>query len=107
MADHAIIIHRGRTVIVSVDVGMDVSTDVLTSEIRTEEDSESDLIATWQVTFLTDGTDGELVLTMDDSVTQDIEHSNGFMDLQRYSGGEPLSVFSKAIPVSIRGKVTV
>lgn len=105
--DHAIIIHRGRTVIVSVDVGMDVSSDVMTSEIRTEEDAESELIASWVVTFLTDGTDGELILTLDNSITQSIEYSNGFMDIKRTSSGEPLSVHEKAIPVSFKGVVTV
>jgi len=104
--DHAIIIHRGRTVIVTVAVGMDVSADVMTSEIRTEEDPESELIASWLVTFLTDGTDGELILTLDNLITQAIEHSNGFMDIKRISSGEPLSVFDKALPVSIRGAVT-
>lgn len=101
-----VVVDRGRTTVLSVGLGYDVSGDVLTSEIRADRDSTSQLIAAWSVSFLTDGTDGELVLTLDDSVTSAIVKSKGYMDIKRVTGGEPVSVFSEPIPVVIKGVVT-
>jgi hypothetical protein len=101
-----IIVHKNRTNIISVDMGMDVSGDVITSEIRSEPDVDSPLIATWIVTYKTDGTDGELVLTLDDNETSQIKANSGYMDLKRMVGGEPLPVFDSPLEVSFRGSVT-
>lgn len=101
-----IVVHKGRTVIVPVSLGFDVSNDVITSEIRTDKDAESDLIATWDVTYLTDGIDGELILTLDDSVTAAIEKSSGYMDLKRMSGGEPVNVFDDPLEVLFKETIT-
>jgi len=101
-----LIVHKGRTNVVTVDMGMDVSTDVITSEIRSEPDTESLLIATWEVAFASDGTDGKLVLTMDDVITSQITATGGYMDLKRVSGGEPLPVFEKPLEVEFQGTVT-
>lgn len=101
-----IIVHKGRTNILQVDMGIDVSGDIITSEIRAEPEMDSVLIATWQVTFATDGTDGELILTLDDLVTAQIKASGGYMDLKRLSGGEPLPVFEKPLEVEFQGTVT-
>lgn len=101
-----IIVHKGRTNIIQVDMGMDVSADTITSEIRAEPERDSLLIATWEVAFATDGTDGELILTLDDLDTAQIKASGGYMDLKRVSGGEPLPVFEKPLEVEFQGTVT-
>ncbi len=94
-----VMVYKGRTIIVPVSLGFNVSNDVFSSEIRVDKDSESELIATWDVTFETDGTDGELILTLDDEITSEIEATTGYMDLKRVSGGEPLPVLSEPLEV--------
>lgn len=101
-----IIVVKGRTTILQVAVGYDVSGDEFVSEIRAEIDRESDLLATWEVTFATDGTDGELILTLDDSETDDIEKNVGYMDIKRISGGEPFPLFNSPLEVSFQDSVT-
>jgi hypothetical protein len=98
-----LVVYKGRTNIVNVSLGYDVSGDVITSEIRTEGDA---LIATWTVVFDGDGTDGELVLTLDNTITSAIEYSRGLMDFKRVSSGEPFAVIDKAIEVEFREAVT-
>ena len=102
-----LIVHKGRTNVVTVDMGMDVSLDIITSEIRSEPDTDSVLIATWQVEFATDGTDGELILTLDNTITEQIVATGGYMDLKRVSNGEPLPVFEKPLEVEFQGTVTI
>lgn len=102
-----IVVHKGRTVVLPVSIGFDVSADTITSEIRAEKDKESDLIATWEVTFLTDGKDGKLLLTLDDAVTSGITKSTGYMDIKRVSGGEPFAVFDDPLEVIFKDVITV
>lgn len=99
-------VDRGRTTTIRVSTGIDLSGDVLSSQIRVSEDPESTLLATWDVDFVSDGVDGELVLTLDNSQTSSIEVTNGYMDIKRLSNGEPLSVFDNPIPVVFKGVVT-
>lgn len=101
-----VVVYKNRTNRLTVNLGIDVSGDTLTSQIRVDEDHESELIATWVVTFATDGTDGVLLLTLDDTITADISVDTGFMDIKRVSGGEPLAVFDKPLEVSFQGTVT-
>ena len=101
-----VIVHKGRTNVLEVRLGIDVSTDTFTSEIRTQPDQAASLIATWTVAFVTDGSDGLLKLTLDDSVTAGIAELAGYMDLKRVSGGEPIPVFDKPLEVVFRGTVT-
>lgn len=101
-----VVVHKNRTNVITVDMGMDVSGDTLLSEIRAEPDVESLLIVTWGVEFTTDGTDGLLTLTLDDSVLSGIAATSGYMDILRVSGGEPLPVFDRPLEVSFRGTVT-
>lgn len=89
-----VIVQRGRTVIVGVSLGFDVSGDSFSSQIRVTQSLSSALIATWAVTFATDGKDGELILTLSYTITAGITQSVGYMDLRRVSGGVPLPVFS-------------
>lgn len=101
-----VIVHKGRTNTVYVDMGIDVSADHITSEIRSEPNVESPLLATWQVTFLTDGKDGKLVLRLDNTITAQIKAASGYMDLKRVVGVEPVPVFDQPLEVDFRGTVT-
>lgn len=101
-----VIVHKGRTNTIFVNMGISVVGNTITSEIRSEPDQESSLIATWTVAFVTDGSDGKLRLTLDDLVTSQIKANSGYMDLKRMVGGEPLPVFDQPLEVAFRGTVT-
>lgn len=101
-----VIVHKGRTNTIRVNLGIDVSADTITSEIRSEPEVEAPLIATWTVSFVNDGTDGELLLVLDDAETKDIKANSGYMDLKRVAGGEPVPVFDRPLEVTFRGTVT-
>lgn len=98
-----IVVHKARTNVITVSLGIDVSSDTITSQIRT---ASGTLIATWSVVFDGDGTDGELILTLDNTVTAAIAYPTGLMDLKRILNGEPVSVFDKPIEVEFREVVT-
>lgn len=104
---HAVIVHKGRRNTLTVSLGIDVSTNTITSQVRQLPDQNSALIMTWVVTFATDGTDGELILTVDDSVTAGIKENSGYMDLKRLVGGDAIPVFSRPLEVEFVGSVTV
>jgi hypothetical protein len=101
-----VVVYKDRTNTITVSLGIDVSADTITSEIRSEPDVSAPLIATWVVSFKTDGHDGELVLMLDDNETSQIKATSGFMDLKRVSGSEPLAVFDQPLEVAFRGSVT-
>lgn len=101
-----VIVYKGRTNVLKVNVGFDVSADTITSEIRTEPNFTAPLIATWIVTMATDGKDGQLILTLDDTETSQIVVDGGYMDLKRVTGGQPVAVFDRPLEVSFRGSVT-
>jgi hypothetical protein len=102
-----VIVYKNRTNVITVSLGIDVSADTITSEIRSEPDVNSPLIATWVVSFKTDGHDGELILKLDDLNTSQIKANSGYMDLKRISGSEPLAVFDQPLEVAFRGAVTL
>jgi len=104
---NAVVVYIGRTNTLPVSMGMDVSNDTITSEIRAMKDPESTLIATWAVAHATDGVDGELILTLDDTDVADITNQRGYMDLKRITGGEPVPVFQEPLDVIFRKYVTV
>jgi len=101
-----IVVHIGRTTKVTVSLGFDVSGDAFSSQVRVNRSPSSTLLATWTVTFLTDGTDGELVLTMNPSQLTNLPNLKGWMDIKRVTGGEELPVFSEPFPVVFRNVVT-
>lgn len=101
-----VIVHKSRTNTLRVNLGINVAADILTSEIRSEPDPDSTLIAEWDVAFVTDGTDGRLVLSLDDSVTSLITYTTGYMDIKRVSAGEPIPVFDRPLEVIFREVVT-
>lgn len=102
-----VIVYKARDNTVKVQLGIDVSADTITSEIRSGPDQSSPLLATWTVSFETDGTDGKLLLTLDDTTTGQIAANIGYMDLKRVlTGGDVLAVFDKPLEVVFRGTVT-
>lgn len=101
-----VIVHKGRTVVVTVSLGINVSADTFTSQIRAEPDAASTLIATWTVAKIGGGTTGELTLTLDNTLTAAITADSGYMDLKRVVGTEPIQVFDKPLEVEFRGTVT-
>lgn len=102
----SLIVYKNRTNIVPVALGIDVSADTFESDIREGASVDAELIAEWTVSFSTDGTDGDLLLTLDDSVTSTIVQTFGYMDIKRISDGEPLPVFDNALRVEFRDVVT-
>jgi hypothetical protein len=103
-----IVVHKNRTNIVPVSLGFDVSGDTFASEIRTAigATDPASLIATWTVSFKTNGIDGEILLTLDNSALAAVTHTTGYMDIKRTSGGEPFPVFDAPLQVVFRGTVT-
>lgn len=99
-----IIVYKNRTNRITVALGSDVSADTFESQIRERALVTATLIAEWTVTFLTDGTDGELVLELDDSALLAVTTKTGYMDIKRISGGEPYAVFA---PIKVVFKDTV
>ena len=99
-----LVVYKNRTNIIPVSMGFDISGDTITSEIRT---AAGVLIATWSVAFAGDGTDGELIFTLDNSALSAVTHQTGVMDIKRVSAGEPLPVFERALEVEFRDAVTV
>lgn len=99
-------VYKNRVTKLPVSLGYDVSQDTITSEIRTGKSLDSDLIATWNVSFITDGTDGELLLTIDVSESSAIEEDSGYMDLKRVTEGSPISVFNEPLNVVFQEVVT-
>lgn len=97
---------KGRTNVLEVSLSYDVSNDTITSEIRQGRSLDTMLIAAWQVTYKTDGTDGNLILTLDDSVTTTIEDTIGYMDIKRVSGSEPYSVLDAPLTVIFKDVIT-
>lgn len=102
----AVVFHINRTTTHRLELGYDVSADTLSAQIRVDESHTSTLIANLVVDFETDGTDGNVLLTLTNEASVDITNSKGFMDVLRMSGGEPLSVFAEPLPVIFRGSVT-
>lgn len=102
-----VIVHKGRVNVVIVELGIDVSGDTITSEIRTAPTTDAELLATWDVTFVTDGTDGKLSLFLDDVDTATLKPTSGYMDLKRMSGGQPIACFDRPLEVVLRDSVTL
>ena len=99
-------VYKNRTNTIQFDLQQDVSLDTFISEIREKANVESALIATWNVAFVTDGTDGLLVLTIDDSSLTNVIQKSGYMDLIRVTGGEPIPAIAEPIKVSLKDTVT-
>lgn len=90
---------------VPVDLGQDYTGDTFTAEIRVSHSPASDLIATWTVDD-SDVANGNLTLTLDNSITTAITAKRGWMDILRTSGGEPLTVFAAPLEVVFKDMPT-
>lgn len=102
-----VVVHKARTNTVIVDLGMDVSADTFTSQVRSQPDHESTLLMTWTIAWETDGTDGRMVLTVDNVITEQIIVNSGYMDLKRMTAaGEPIPVWDRPLEVEFRGVAT-
>ena len=101
----AVVVHKGFTNTVSVDLGIDITGETITSQIKSLPDQDAALIATWSIA-VDDAPNGLLTLTLDDVITSQITASKGFMDLRRVTGGEPVPVFDEPLEVEFRGTVT-
>ena len=106
MAADELVIHKGRTNTFDVEFGEDISGRTYTAEVRQGPDQESPLIMSFTTSFDTDGTDGILVLSVDDAVTGTIAETSGYMDIKEVVGGEPLSVSDRPLRVELRATVT-
>lgn len=104
-----VVVYKNRTNTLRINLGIDVSNDTFTSQIRDGKLSTSPLLATWTVSFVTNGTNGELICRLDDTLTTPllIPAKSGYMDLRRVSGGEPIPVFSTPIKVIFKESITV
>jgi hypothetical protein len=100
-----VIVHKGRVNYTPVNLGFDVSAETLTSEIRTHPTVDAALIVEWEISFVTDGTDGKLMLKIDDTA-RDIVPTKGYMDIKRVVDGEALPIFDEPLEVIFRGTVT-
>ena len=100
-----LVVHLDRTNIFTCNLGIDITGETITSEIRTQPDTDSTLVATFAVGVV-DASEGEITLTLDNSVTGGITVKSGYMDLKRNSGGEPLPVFDRPLEVRFQGAVT-
>lgn len=102
-----LVVYKDRTNVIPVSVGVDLSSDTFSSEIRAGKTNDSELLATWTVEFETDGEDGELILTLDNSLLDDITKTVGYMDIKRITGGEPVPLFDDLIEVVFQNTITV
>lgn len=102
----AIVIHKGRDVILPVSFPYDVSTDTFRSQIRAGTNKNTYLIAEWSIAKVNDGSDGLLYFTLDSSVTATIVETFGYMDIKRINNGEQYNATNVPIPVSFVGVVT-
>lgn len=104
MVTDPIVIKRRRTERVTIKLGYSVANDTITSQIRVGVSPTSTKIADFQVDVSADGR--TIWLTLDDSITQNITQSGGWMDIKRVTGGEPVDVFDTPLPVVFRNVVT-
>ena len=108
----ALTVHTNRTNTFVIDLNEDVSADILTSEIRSEPNLNGLYIAEFVVTFETDGTDGKVVLTLDELIAGNIQAESAYMDIRREIGGGqpgtgvPVPVFDEPLLVNFIGVVT-
>lgn len=90
---------------ITVNVGFDLGTNTVKSQIRTKPTRDGVLVADWVVDVV-DAAEGELKLSMTETVSGGITVEKGYMDLVRLVGTEPWPVFDAPLEVSIRDVVT-
>lgn len=103
MSDEPVRVYKDRTTRITASLGFDVSDETITSEIRSEA---GELIVAWDIVNDGDGTDGEIIMTIDNALTTDIIAETGLMDFKRLSAGEPLPLIKGPIEVVFVKAVT-
>ena len=99
-------IYKNRTNRVLFKSGVDAPEDEWYSEIRVGKTQDSDLIVAWTFEPVDGGDPGDFLISIDDSLLQDVSHSRGYMDIKRISAGEPLPVLKDIIIVKFKDTVT-
>lgn len=85
----AIHIIRGRSKTIEYVAQRDLSGSSFASHIRSQRHPESPLLAEWDISFATDGTDGRLLLHLTAAETAEIEAPDGYMDIKALNSGLP------------------
>lgn len=101
-----LIVHKNRTNRISLGLKYDASGETFTAQIRKKAAQSSDLLGTWEVEFLTDGVDGELILTLPETEIATVDVNYGYMDLKRTVGTLHLPVFSEPLQVKFQEVIT-
>lgn len=102
-----IVVHRGRVKTIQIETNEDLLLYDVFSDIRVGTSKDTDLIASWTVSKLTDGSDGLLVLSLSSSITEDITQNYGYMDLKKVYDGKSYSIFKYPLKVMFYNIVTV
>ena len=97
-----LVVERTKTVVVPISLGFNVSGQVFTADLRATTSATSTLIATWTVTFATNGKDGELIATLPDTVTSTLAVGTAYMRLKRTTPGPTIEIFGEPVLVSIQ-----
>ena len=105
MSDNKVIVHKGRTCVLGVDLGINITGDSVTSQIRAEPNVSSTLLAEWDVIVDVAAT-GKLTLVLDDTETASVNVTTGYMDIKRVVGSDAVPVFDEPLEVTFRGVVT-
>lgn len=100
-------VYTDRQTVMKVSLGRDVSGSTFASQIRKDRRKTSDLLATWVISFETDGTDGELIFTLDVESASTIDVAEGYMDIKETKAGQPFSVSDDPMLVVFKTSVTV
>jgi hypothetical protein len=99
-------VYKRRTTTVIINLGVDISADTFVGEIRTGKTVAGELIATWDISFVTDGKDGLLKLLIDDSDADQFTYAYGYTDLKRVIDNEPVPVFLDPLKILFKDPVT-
>lgn len=97
-----LIVAKTKTVIVPISLGFNVVGWVFTADLRATVVATSALIATWIVTFDTDGKDGELIATLQDTITSGLTVGTAYMRLKRIIPSPTLEIFGEPVLTSIQ-----
>lgn len=99
---------RGRSKTIEYVSQRDLSGSSFASHIRTARTPESQLLAEWSISYVTDGTDGKLILHLTAEQTAVITVTSGFMDIKANNTGLPDEVeqLTDIIGVTISSPIT-
>ena len=103
---HEVIVTKGRQTNLEVNFAYDLTGATFSSQIREAPSSSSPLIAEWDVSLLTDGTDGKLMLSLPPEDTADIVQTIGYMDIKKVVGSVPYKAFEGYLMVVFEESVT-